>query len=188
MNPKKTSDPEFDVLLQRMRSGSQLAISEVVKQFSPTVYGMIRRRIAQAVRTVTDSEDVAQSVWRSFFEGLDQQYLIQSPEQLRALLGKMASNKAVDCGRRHFARQQHGETIKQPVDTVPLPSTDPSPSEVLMAKECLSKIVKSVPPRFAQAVSMRAQGIPVETIARTLQLPLRSLTRIFERARIKNTQ
>src|SRR5690606_14561829 len=97
------SEREFCQLLENARSGSQTAISELVAKFTPTIFRAIRRAMVRSSRRSVDSEDIAQSVWRTFFTER-QNLTIDTSAQLHALLKRNATYKTNDLGRRHIVR------------------------------------------------------------------------------------
>lgn len=182
------SEREFCQLLENARSGSQTAISELVAKFTPTIFRAIRRAMVRSSRRSVDSEDIAQSVWRTFFSER-QNLTIDTSAQLHALLKRIATYKTIDLGRRHIVRQRYLGNLAQGRRTTDLSAIpegqNASPLKELIAKESLEQLIATVPPRFAEVIQKRAEGATLSEISVELGIPLRSLHRILKNAREK---
>ncbi|WP_437224376.1 RNA polymerase sigma factor [Planctomicrobium sp. SH661] len=192
MADETQGEPHFESLLVNARAGSEEAIAHLVNSFSPSVYRSIRRSLARSLRRTTDSDDIAQSVWKSFFAMRDKHLCMESPEQLRGFLAQMAAHKTIDRGRRFFAQQRRGEKAAanaagENLPHFPADRKTPSPSEELIAREVLEKIAGSVPEKFAAVIKKRAEGATINEISEELGIPLRSLHRILQNARARSS-
>src|SRR6516225_5934734 len=98
----------FPELLQRVRTGDDQAAMELVRQYEPLIRREVRMHLRdQRLSRLLDSMDVCQSVWGSFFvRTAAGQYDLDRPEQMLALLVKMAQNKLVSAARRSLAQQR----------------------------------------------------------------------------------
>jgi len=190
MDRELLSGKDVELLLTRAKAGSQEAIEHLVNCFSPSVYRSIRRALARSVRRTADSDDIAQSVWKSFFALGDRFCAMESPAQLRKFLSRMAANKTIDRGRRFYAQQRRKEKLIvaglcESLDPARVCRGAASPSEELIAKESYERIVSSVPPRFLEVIKKRAEGATISEISEELNIPLRSLHRILHNARLR---
>ncbi|SFI47721.1 RNA polymerase sigma factor [Planctomicrobium piriforme] len=179
---------DVDPLLQRAEAGSESAFRQLLEHLSPPVYSSIRRRLARKVRQTVDSDDVAQSVWKSLLA--KREALTGVPlKHLVRVAAKIASNKAIDAGRRIFAQRRGADRVVSvnPEQLSELPAAHPaaSPSAELVARERLSAIIKTVPAGYAEVVRMLAQGASVEEASKAAGVPKRSLYRILQQARLR---
>jgi len=193
MSREILGERNVESLLAHAKAGSQEAIAGLVGCFSPSVYRSIRRTLSHSVRRTTDSDDIAQSVWKSFFALGNKHLLMESPGQLRGFLSRMAANKTIDRGRRFFAQCRRGGKIVavghcNNLECIPTQRKIPSPSEQLIARESLEKIVDSVPERFSAVIKKRAEGATISEISEELNIPLRSLHRILHNARLRTRE
>jgi len=191
MTQNELSDQSFDSLLALARSGSEEALTILVNRFSPHVYRSIRRSLIRKMRRATDSDDIAQSVWRSFFANRDKHLAIESPAQLRGFLARMAAHKAIDRGREFQSRQTDENEISLSEEggenTNAVKRRIPTPSEELIAQEALEALSKSVPEKFAAVIRKRAEGATLAEISEELGVPLRSLHRMLQHIREKQS-
>ncbi len=186
------SEESFESLLERARSGSEEALAHLVDRFSPSVYRSIRRSLMRSLRRNTDSDDIAQSVWRSFFANRDKHLLMESPDQMKGFLARMAAHKAIDRGRQYIAQQKNAEVRLageggEEVLSVSAKKRVPSPSEELIARESLETLANSVPQKFSEVFRKRAEGASISEISEELGVPLRSLHRILQHVRIRKS-
>ena len=178
--------------LERARLGSERAIVELVRYALPRVYRNIRRHLARELRQTLDSDDVAQSVWKTLWTDREKLLAAQTPAQLRAILARIASNKTIDRGRRFFAKRRAGGFTAAPVsveraDGPPLHGSCPTPSEELIARETLQRAMECIPERYVEVLRMRMGGCTADDIAKELGLSLRTVYRVLEQVRKRTT-
>jgi RNA polymerase sigma-70 factor (ECF subfamily) len=151
----------FDDLLARVRAGDQDAAAELVRVCSPAIRDAVRRRLERAGLTrVLDSEDISQSVLKSFFvRAAAGQYELDTVEDLRKLLARMARNKVVDLARKYRTarRDQRRVTADRP-DELALPADDTTPSQQLAYEELFQKVQELLSPEERQLAELRNQG------------------------------
>src|SRR5215218_1826604 len=81
-------------LLARYRSGSQDAATQLYLRYVARLLRLVDGRLGSDLATRLDPEDVVQSVFRSFFRGVDQGfYDVPDGEELWGLFLVMALNK-----------------------------------------------------------------------------------------------
>jgi RNA polymerase sigma-70 factor (ECF subfamily) len=102
------SDASFTELIRRVRAGDDRAAEELVRLYEPHVRRAVRIRMNQPrLRQVVDSMDVCQSVLARFFaRAATGQFRLDTPDQLIALLAKMAENRIHDWRRRLATRRR----------------------------------------------------------------------------------
>ncbi|HWL10272.1 MAG TPA: sigma-70 family RNA polymerase sigma factor [Planctomicrobium sp.] len=187
-------EESFDSLLEQARAGSEVALSNLVRRFSPSLYRSIRRSLMKSMRRNADSDDIAQSVWRSFFANREKHLHIDSPGQMRLFLAQMAVHKAIDRGRQQKALQTEepqeseiGENEEEGLVGTTINRRVPSPSEEMIAREALEALTNSVPERFAAVIRKRAEGASIVEISEELGIPLRTLHRILQNIRVRKS-
>jgi RNA polymerase sigma-70 factor (ECF subfamily) len=151
----------FDTLLQRVRAGDQDAAAELVRVCGQAIRDAVRRRLERAGLTrVLDSEDISQSVLKSFFvRAAAGQYELDTAEDLRKLLVRMARNKVVDEARKYRSarRDQRRVTADSP-EELALPVDDTTPSQQLAYDELFQKVQGLLSPEERQLAELRNQG------------------------------
>src|SRR5262245_960432 len=98
-------EEHFPELIARARAGEERAAAELVRRYEPEIRREVRFVLRDPfLRRTFDSMDVCQSVLASFFSRAALgEYDIDSPQDLKRLLIRMARNKAVDAVRRQRA-------------------------------------------------------------------------------------
>ena len=103
-----TSRQSFEDLLRRTREGDERAAGELMERYEPHVRRAIRLRMRdRGLRQFLDSVDISQSVMGVFFNRFQSgDFAVESPNQLIALLVRMAQNRVTDWVR-HGQAQKH---------------------------------------------------------------------------------
>ena len=176
----------FERLIAELNSGSQTAATELVRVYGPCLRRAVRRTLKNELRDKYDSTDFAQAVWKSFFTTESLHGGIRTPDQLVRLLTVMARNKVVDEQRRRkkgkYGQALELRTSQHPGDHEPSAS-DPTPSEVAMARERLIKLSEGEPKHGREILTLRAEGRTYEEIARRLGVSDKTVQRALKRIR-----
>src|SRR5689334_3395206 len=101
-------DQEFLRLMELVRDGDGTAVMELVRRYEPQIRRVVRVRMTSpALRRELDSVDICQSVLGDFFvRAAVGQFEVNSPEQLIALLARMARNRLINhINHQHAARR-----------------------------------------------------------------------------------
>lgn len=153
---------EFRQLLARAASGEQTAAVELVQMFEPEIRRFIRFRLANSrLRQFLDSLDICQSVLGQFFVELDKGALeLQSPDQLRGLLLKIAKNRFLSKVRyQQAARRDVRRHEPNPHDQLPLVAqAGASPEDFLESQELSALIRARLPEETRYLVEQRMNG------------------------------
>jgi RNA polymerase sigma factor (sigma-70 family) len=132
----------FEHLLQRVRAGDDAATTELFRKYEADVKRVARAVMrVESVRRGADPSDIYQSVMASFFIRVALgQYDISRPDQLKALLTRMAKNKVADLGRSP-ARRISVVPVSAP-DRSGIDPADPAkgPASQIMWKELHQKV------------------------------------------------
>ena len=186
------SDPSpFLDLLTRLRTGDDRAASALYAEYEPAIRRMIRTRMRNlSLQRVVGEEDVCQSVMKSFFLRYRLgQYDLESPEQLRGLLARMAGNKLNDQHRRHLAvRRDIGRNGEQLPNDV-IPTGVETPSVTLGNHELLEEAVRRMTPEERELRELfLGEGLAWADIAVKLGGTAEARRKQWERARDRVTQ
>jgi RNA polymerase sigma factor (sigma-70 family) len=121
------------------------------------------------LRSLYDSEDFGQAVWKSFFAdraGMDQ---FRDPASLIAYLAAVARNKVIDESRRRLGTKKHDLNRVQPVAwdsaLAPVDTRTPTPSEVLIADETVSRLSAAATESHKEILQLRMAGCTSREIA-----------------------
>lgn len=177
---------DFRTLLRRVQQGSGEAARELYEAYSDHVLRGVRSRLWHRIRSKYDSQDFAQQVWASFFDGIDDHPHFDSPASLISYLLGMAVNKVSGEGR-HLLTQKHDIQREQRIDiagpvggTHPV-SRDPTPSAVAAYRELRDWLVDRQPTKIKSVVELRLSGLTFEEIAAELDMDESTARRIIKR-------
>jgi RNA polymerase sigma-70 factor (ECF subfamily) len=151
----------FADFLSRIRAGDEDAAAELVRRYGALIRREVRMRLGDPrLFRVVGSDDVCQSVFRSFFvRAAAGQYDLEQPGQLLALLVRMAHNKVGQEVRRQRAgRRDARRTAGTPVDEVDVAGGEPSPSRIVAARELLHEVRQRLTEEERRLADLRAQG------------------------------
>ena len=180
-------DEEFEVLLERVREGSEQAIRELVDAYEGHVRRVVRRRLNKSLRAKFDSLDFVQSMWASFFENRGEIAEFDSPEALAGYLAKIVSNKVVEQCRRYLQTEKHNINRERSLhgaeagESLQPPSPRSTPSEVVHAREQWQRLVENQPAHYQRMVLLRAEGATYTEIAAELEVDESTVRRVLKR-------
>ena len=187
-------------MLSRLKSGDESAASEILQRYESQVRLVVRRFLPRVLRSRFDSQDIMQSVWRSFFQKVREEQStnpdtntaavekpvqeFQDSAQLFAFLSRMARNKVIDQYRRetsqksdvHRQRTMYGESGE---DLDP-PAPDESPAEAAEAADEYSHWRSLVPEDRQELIDMKADGLSTREIGVKLGISERTVQRVLE--------
>jgi RNA polymerase sigma-70 factor (ECF subfamily) len=180
------SDPTFLSLIARVRSGDEVAASELVRLYEPEIRREVRFLLRDPqLRRTLDSMDICQSVMGSFFaRAALGEYDLDRPENLLRLLVTMTRNKIADASRRQRAQRRDSRRVSS-LGAVDVAASSPSPSESVSGKELLNAFHERFTPEERQLADCRAKGQEWAEIADRLggtpESRRKQLTRAIER-------
>ena len=182
----------FDELMARLLAGDQSAASQVFNLFTHRLIALARSRLDSQIRGKVDPEDVAQSVWRSFFlRQAEGEFDLADWNSLWGLLVVITLRK---CGRQieHFraARRdlKREATPPHPTDSShtgwEAVAREPTPSEAAILTETVEQLMLELrDDRERQILSLSLQGVRVSAISTQVGLTERTVERVRERVR-----
>lgn len=166
-------DQNFGRLVAAVRAGDQDAAAELVRIYESHVRRVIRMRLTDPhLKRQFDSVDVCQSVLGEFFHRASNgQFVIDTPQQLAALLAKMAKNRFL----RHVAMQQAARRdirrlIRSSVDDLPLTARDPSPSQLAASRDLQQAIRDRMTAETLWLTERRLEGKTWVELAREMKM------------------
>ncbi|MDA1014625.1 MAG: sigma-70 family RNA polymerase sigma factor [Planctomycetota bacterium] len=185
-----TEHDEFTGLLKRVGQGVEEAERELLQRCGPLILRIVRRRLNRELRSQFDSDDFVQSVWQAFFEHRSAVMRFDGQESLVAFLARIASNKIIDACRRRLRKSAEYAnrecSLENPnLDSHVLATSDPTPSEVVMAAERLDNLVENAGER--QMLRLRATGKRFGEIAAELGVSERTVRRVFDKLKKRNS-
>ena len=168
-------------LLERCRLGDGLAWETLVRTYQSSVIAVTRHYLGD----LEEARDTAQDVFVRLYEHLDS---FSGGESFKPWLLRMARNAAIDRIRRIKARPPARDV---PADDAGLESgADPEQSAERAARETLlRRALARMGAQHREVVLLKEiQGLTLEEVATTLQLPLGTVKSRSNRARIELAQ
>lgn len=170
-------------LIDHVRRGDELAWEAFVRQHQARVYGLAYHYLGNG----DDARDLAQEVFIRVYQHLDR---LPVAEELLPWLLRITRNGAIDHLRRRKARPPLWDV---PVDELfGLSATGPDPDQ----QHCLSLRRRVVHRALAELTELNReiillkeiQGLPLEEIARLLEVPVGTVKSRSHRARLELAQ
>jgi len=195
----------FKLLMDAMAEGSEEAAWQLTELYTPHIMRAVRSSLPKRIRTKVDSQDFVQSVWASILLNRGRLEQFQNPKQFVGYLAAMAKNKVID-KYRHFRTQKKDVCAEVRIsaidrtspgtstpkaddeDLLPLPASDPTPSQVAVAREGWQQLIDQSSKRDRQIVSMRISGQTYTAIANSLKVNEKTIQRALNRMLVEYQQ
>lgn len=179
---EKSSQPsEFERLMSLAGAGDDEAIKVLVDRYGKHVKRAVRRILPHRLRSLYDSDDFGQAVWKSFLVDRVAMAEINDPAHLIAYLATLARNKVIDESRRRLGTQKHNLRREQRITwdsaLAPIDGQQPSPSAVAIAGEALERLSESASSTTRQILALRLEGRTSREIAAETGINERSVRR-----------
>jgi RNA polymerase sigma-70 factor (ECF subfamily) len=185
-------DGDLAGLIERVKSGDEAAIRDLIQRFERDVRTIVRVRLPQSLRSQFDSMDFVQAVWQSVLTK-DAQDLgrFTNARHFRGFLEGVARNKVYEEHRRRTRTRKYSVQREEPLYVrrgdreMPreVAASDPSPSQDAQARERFAQLVAGRSPEEAEVVDLRRRGLTYDEIAERTGLNERSVRRIIEAIR-----
>lgn len=155
---------------------------EQFEDFCRREYKALVRYVYPMIGNYEDALEVAQESFLTFYQML---MSAKVGEHERALLFRLARNKAIDLGRRRQIRQDYAQQA-QAGNVIPLPVADErTPEELLIEKErqrCADAAFERLSERDRECLALRRSGLSYREIAEVLHLNPHSVSQVINRA------
>jgi len=176
----------FGTLIGLAQAGDEQAAQRLHDEYAHHILRAVRKRLHPTMRPQFDSLDFAQDVWASFFVTAGPEYLVQTPQQLVALLTAMARNKVAEKSRDRLMRYKRnvnrerglGEGVaeKALVDRT-------TPSQIAMGEEAWHKLLALQPPVYRRVLMLLRDGKTPAAIASEMKISSRTVQRVLRLVR-----
>jgi RNA polymerase sigma factor (sigma-70 family) len=180
-------DSGFFTLISQVREGSDDAAWELVAQYGDSIRRAVRRVLNERLRSKFDSSDFVQIVWNSLFRARDKLDRFTRPEELAAYLIAMARNKVGMEVRRRLMTEKYNVGHERSLDQLnregghEVASRQPSPLDVMLARERWDQIVQGQPAHYREIIRLRLQGYSYLSIAEKVDLDECTVRRFVKR-------
>jgi RNA polymerase sigma-70 factor (ECF subfamily) len=172
------SDSQYDLWLDRLRTGDQQVAGEIIREVHAPLLELVRRRFRGPGRRRSDPEDVVQSAFRSFFDGLvARQYAPSDSTELWALLVVIAMRKCHKSNRYWSAQKRSAHLIDDRMDIQQFAFV-PNTELELQVEDILTQISSELTVTEQEIFSNVLEGRSVEQIAQSIGRSERTVQRV----------
>lgn len=179
-------------LLERIRSGDELAANELMDWYADRLIALARTRLSTKLARRLDPEDIVQSACRSFFRHARAgRYEVRDSDGLWRLLAAITVQKTQRQAKRHsaakraLAREESSgwDGIMQIISPEAF-SRDPSPEEATTLLEETKVVMAGLSPLHREIIELSLQHHEVAVVAREANCSERTVQRAIEQARL----
>jgi RNA polymerase sigma factor (sigma-70 family) len=159
----------------------------LVQLYSHHIRRVVRKKLHQKIRSKFDSDDFAQAVWASFFALQPTQHDFTDPDRLLAFLVNMARNKVIDAIRQRFQSLKYDVNREHSLDgsaaykAAALPARQPTPSQVVAAREEWDLLRARLEPRDQRILDLRLEGYTYGQIAEQVGVDEKTVRRVLQK-------
>lgn len=182
-----TGDSRYDPdeLFARAREGDQEAWKQLFDQCYDKVLRVVRRKLDRPMRSLFDSTDFANDVFKSLVAKSDR-FDFPNIEALRRYLAQAAEQKVIDEYRRQhrqkrdrsrdrrFGEDEDGVTFEPS-------SGEPTPSQFAVGRETRETILAEQTGPNRQVLELKGEGYSNEEVAQQTGLHLRKVQRVLKK-------
>jgi RNA polymerase sigma factor (sigma-70 family) len=172
---------DFARLIALVGQGSEDAARQLIAEHGDLVLRVVRKHLPHVLRRTFDSQDFVQVAWGSIFRHRSRLERFGAPRDFTAFLTAVAANKVRMEVRRRCQQKKHNVNRERPLNSVAglSSSRDSTPSQVAMAREMWSEILKGQRPRYQEIIRLRYLGYSSREIASRIGLDAGSVRRIL---------
>lgn len=180
-------DNTFERLMRLAQGGCESAARQLYEEYSQHVIRVVRRRLNRRLRRQLDSDDIAQSVWASFFGAPLSAFAFAKPNDLVQFLELLARNKVIDRNRRHAGTAKRNYAREKSLDELPDPNGLVDPRQMTASKACIADdrweaLLRDQPPRVREILVLSRLGFTSDEIAQRMGLHPRTIKRQLQKA------
>ncbi len=163
-----TEPDSFPTLMRKLTAGDADAAAAVFEQYASRLIGLARKYLEDRVCSKVDSDDIAQSVFRTFFRRVREgQFDLAGDDALWALLAEIAVRK---CGKwnRHFRTGKRSAAREVPPieeRDEPAAKSEPGPEEAAVLADLVENLLRGLGERERTVCELRLQGYQIGEIA-----------------------
>jgi RNA polymerase sigma factor (sigma-70 family) len=183
--------------IEQVKDGDSQAAQLIWQHYYERLVRMARRRLGGHARGVADEEDIAVSVFESFYRAAEAGRFpdLAGRDDLWRLLLRMSARKIVD-RRRHDQRQRRGGEARQlslqghgDESVIDIIGDEPSPEMVLMMTESVQQLLSHLGDGPLREIAVgRMEGYSNAELADRLQCSERTIERRLQLIREKCQQ
>ncbi|MBD3162452.1 MAG: sigma-70 family RNA polymerase sigma factor [Candidatus Eisenbacteria bacterium] len=171
---------ETKTLLERCRRGDEAAWEALVRRFQGRIYGIAYCYVGNP----EEARDLAQDIFVRLYDRLD---ACTNDETFVPWLIRLARNACIDRIRRMRARPRPAGVPVDEMFDLPAPGPDPEDQRRITARrELIHRALRRLSAISREIILLREiQGLSLEEIAGTLEIPIGTVKSRTNRARIE---
>ncbi len=172
--------------IELWRQGDEAAAQKLFDRYVSKVVQLARRHLSRPMARRVDAEDIAQSVFRTFFQRARKgQFHVEEPEDLCKLLARITVRKtfrqvAFHKRAKRDAGVEAGDNQELLMNRL---ASGPTPEEAVTFVEHLENFLGKLRPGDRQILELRMEGHNNLEIAEKLGISDRKIRRLMERVR-----
>lgn len=178
-------------LISRLKEGDEGAATEIFDRYVVRLIGLARSRLSSKLARKVDAEDVAQSVFRSFFgRASEGEYQLRRSGDLWRLLASITMHKVLRQAEFHGAAKRSlsaEESLGAGDDSSAGRrggiSAEPSPDDAVTLQEELDLVMRELTPAHRELLAQRLQGGSIAEISQSMQVTERQVRRVLQKVR-----
>jgi RNA polymerase sigma-70 factor (ECF subfamily) len=182
-------DRSFLDLMARLQAGEDAAARQLFERFRDRLMALARDRLSKRLAGKLDSEDVVQSVFKSFFVGHRAgEFKLESWNELWGLLTIITLRKCINrveyfqAGRRAIEREVSLQAPGGPdASSLAVLDREPSPLEAAILTETIEQLLRGFDADDRQVIQLALQGYTIEEISAQLGRAERTVRRLRKR-------
>ncbi len=186
--------------IDEVKTGNSMAAREIWERYYHRLVGMARQRLRGRQQQLADEEDIAISVFESFYRAAENGRFpdLSGRDDLWRLLLRMAARKIIDQQRRDTTVRRGGEETIQPIFSqnpagedaiIQVIGDEPSPEMVLMMTESCEELLAHLEDETLQKIAVaKMEGYSNAEIAKQLGRSERTIERRLHLIREKCQQ
>jgi RNA polymerase sigma-70 factor (ECF subfamily) len=186
-HPENAALPVTDhSLLRRLRNGSDQAATEIYLRYVRRLRALARTRCSADLTRCVDVDDIVQSVFSSFFRGVNQGYYdVPVGEELWKLLLVIALNKIRARGNYHRAAKRDVRLTGggHNLEDLDRHGYEPDGTAVAFLQMVIDETIETLPPQNRAIIILRIEGYEVAEIAERVQRSKRTVERVLQEFR-----
>lgn len=186
---EEPTEPESDFsLLGRYRRGDDNAATELYLKYAARLTQLARSKTSDQLRLQVDSEDIVQSVFRTFFRrAADGQYNIPEGDQVWRLLLVISLNKIRSLATFHRAdkRDIQKKINGESAQAILLLQTGDDSAALSALQFTIDEVLSMMPRDYREIIDLRIAGYGVSEISTRTGRAKRSVERILQEFRTK---
>jgi len=175
-------------LLERVKSGDRQALSDLFQKHQRRLAVLIRYKMSDDLRRLSDVEDVLQDVLLEAYRDIDQ-FKYRKPGSFVSWLAGIADHVIADLARAGGRQKRAGALVPFRSNSNPLgpePAVSVTPSRILAEKEKLTLLIAQMdrlPENYRQAILLaKVEGLTTQELAARLGLSREAAALLLHRA------